>query len=96
MIDDRAGDIEATITGELGAEAQVPILAVGDEVFVEVPDLIEHVPAIERRRCTRPEDVTRLIEPATVALAVPEAVRQTAKAHGVPRPVEHPTVVKVD
>jgi hypothetical protein len=40
VIDDRAGDIEATITGELGAEAQVPILAVGDEVFVEVPDLI--------------------------------------------------------
>src|SRR5215208_5545409 len=96
MVDDGSWDVVATITGELGAEAQVSILAVGEEVLVEEPDLIEHAPAIERRRRTRPEDVARPIEPATVALAVPEAVRQAAKAHGVPCPVEHPAVVEVD
>ena len=36
--DDGTGDVEATIARQLCAEAQVPVLAVGDEVLVEEPD----------------------------------------------------------
>ena len=59
VVDDGARDVEAAVAGELGAEAQVPVLAVGDEVLVEGPDVFEErssgiAPRRRRPRRRRP------------------------------------------
>ena len=69
VVDDSVGDVEAAVAREPGAEAEVAVFAVRDEVLVEEPDLLEERPPVESGGCARPEDVTGLIEPAPVDLA---------------------------
>ena len=83
------------MAGELGAEAQIPVLAVGDEVLVEEPYLLEERFTVECRGGARPEDVAGPVELSPVALAVTETVRKAAQAHGVSGSVQHPAVVEV-
>ena len=48
MVYDGAGDVEATVPGKLGAEAEVAVFAVGDEILVEVPYLLKERLPVER------------------------------------------------
>ena len=68
------------VARELGTEAQIPVLAVGDEVLVEEPDVVEHLSAVQGSRSARREDVGGVIELAAVTLPVAEAVGEPAQS----------------
>jgi hypothetical protein len=74
VVDDRPRHIYTPKTGQLGPEAYVPILAVGEEVLVEEPDLREELMPVEGRRRTSPEDEGLPLELPTVYLPVPDSI----------------------
>src|SRR5687768_4143240 len=95
MVYDGLRYVEAAMPGELGPEAHITVLAIGEEVLVEQSYLLEQRPPVERCRRARPEDEGRLIVLPPVQLPVPEPVGQTATPEGVPCAVQHATVVEV-
>src|SRR5829696_9390859 len=95
MVDHRPRYVQAAITGELGAEAYVPVLAIGEEVFVGEAYPSEELAPVEGGGGARREDEGRLVELAAVYLPVPETVGQPATTQRVPRPVEQTPVAEV-
>ncbi len=73
VVDDRRGHVTAAEPGELRAQVPVDVLVEGEEVLVELADLLQDAAPVERGAAARPEDRLRRVVLALVALAVAPA-----------------------
>src|SRR5215204_7259450 len=96
MVDDCVRDVQAPVAHKLRPEAEIPILAIREEVLIEQAYLRKDRAPIQRGGGARREDESLPLELAAIPLAVPEAVGEPALAQGVPRPVEQASVVEVN
>src|SRR5215213_7498874 len=96
MVDDCVRDVQAPVAHKLRPEAEIPILAIREEVLIEQAYLLKDGAPIQRGGGARREDESLPLELAAIPLAVPEAVGEPALAQGVPRPVEQASVVEVN
>src|SRR6187551_3366434 len=84
------------MTGDLGAQAPVDVLRVGEEALVEGTDLVQRRAPVDRRAAAGAEDRLGRLVAALRRLAMAAAGRLAAPAQRVARAVEHRAVVVVD
>src|SRR5690242_21888452 len=74
------GRIPALPAGDAGAQSQLGIVAIGEEVLVEAADAVEHGFAVHSRRAVRPEHLFFAIELTAVGRAgSPSAILSVGK-----------------
>ncbi|SVB50312.1 uncharacterized protein METZ01_LOCUS203166, partial [marine metagenome] len=72
---DRIGRKNAGPAGKTGPPSQIHIFIVGYEIFVEPPDFVKNLLAIQPRATIRTEDFLDLVIPSVVRIAVAPVTR---------------------
>ena len=65
----RVRGVEAAPSGDPGSKSQLCVIAIGEEIFVEPTDQVQHLTAVHRRASIRPDNLFDAVELAAVELA---------------------------
>jgi len=75
VIYDRLRPVQAYVTCEASPKSYVDIFAIGKEIFIEKPDLLQHATPIKGGTGTGGENLSRLFESSGDRLFVPTSKR---------------------